>query len=417
MAIAAKMAISATKKNEMVNAVPALVLPGQFPTLEPQVQRHDESDVGDQRQQADPGPVTYRPDPAPEKGTPRPPFDTFWWYDSTPAAGIVFSTGEHIGNLGFRWAVWIVHNAPFGYFMFANNMRSSALLIVLALVGGRAVSAPATYRSPADILAAAPTSHWRKPDPANLLYLELLTGRVIIELAPQFAAEHVANIRLLARGGFWNNSSIYRVQDNFVAQLGDADAEDANKARSLGDAKRHLPAEFHRAAAGLTFDQIPDRDGWAPEVGFVDGFPVARDPKSGKAWVTHCYGTVGAGRDNAEDSSTGAELYVVIGQSPRQLDDNITVVGRVLQGMELLSSLRRGPPPMGFYASPSERAPIRSLKLASDVPPAERTPIEVLKTDTQTFRDVVEARRNRVDAFYKRPAGHIDLCNISVPVR
>ena len=168
---------------------------------------------------------------------------------------------------------------------------------------------------------------------------------------------------------------------------------------------------------GLQFDRLPDSDGWAPEVGFVDGFPVGRDPKSGKIWLAHCYGTVGAGRNDADDSSTGAELYVVIGQSPRQLDDNITVVGRVLQGMELLSTVRRGPAPSGFYVDASLRTPIKSIRLASEVPAAERTPLQVLRTDTQYFRDSVESRRNRVDSFYKRPAGHIDLCNVRATVR
>ena len=189
--------------------------------------------------------------------------------------------------------------------------------------------------------------------------MELATGRVIIELAPAFAPEHVANIRTLAREHFWDGTSIYRVQDNFVVQFGDADGEEPAKAKSLGTAKTQLPAEFHRDAMGLQFDRLPDVDGWAPEVGFVDGFPVGRDPQTGRIWLAHCYGTVGAGRNEPDDSSTGAELYVVIGQSPRQLDDNITVVGRVLQGMELLSTIRRGPPPSGFYARRRSARPSR----------------------------------------------------------
>ena len=258
---------------------------------------------------------------------------------------------------------------------------------------------------------------WRTPDPANLLYMELDGGRVIIELAPLFAPEHAGNIRTLAREHFWDGTSIYRSQDNFVVQFGDPDGEEPAKAKSLGSAKKHLPAEFHRDARGLSFDRLPDSDGWAPEVGFVDGFHVGLDAKAGKAWLAHCYGTVGAGRNNADDSSIGAELYVVIGQSPRQLDDNITVVGRVLRGMELLSTIRRGPPPMGFYENATERTPIRSVRLASEVPEAQRTPLQVRRTDTKAFRDAIESRRNRVDEFYKRPAGHIDLCNVSVGVR
>ena len=278
-------------------------------------------------------------------------------------------------------------------------------------------AAAAPYRSMQQILDASPASDWREPAPENVLYMDLDAGRVVIELAPGFAPQHVANIRTLARAGFWDGTSIYRVQDNFVAQFGDADAEDAAKAKDLGAAERKLPAEFERGIQGLAFDVLPDADGWAPQVGFADGFAAGRDAAAGKAWMAHCYGVVGAGRNLDADSSIGAELYVVIGQSPRQLDRNITQVGRVIQGIELLSALRRGPEPMGFYADPAQRTPIRAVRLASEVPPQERTRLQLLRTDTQTFRDMVEARRNRRDEFYKRPAGHIDLCNVPLPVR
>ncbi len=172
-----------------------------------------------------------------------------------------------------------------------------------------------------------------------------------------------------------------------------------------------------RKSPGLAFTRLPDRDGWAPQVGFIDGFQTGRDPKSGMTWMAHCYGTVGAGRDTAADSSNGTELYVVDGQSPRQLDRNITVVGRVLQGMELLSVLPRGTGPLGVYEKAEQRVPIKSIMLASDLPESQRTPVQVLRTDTPLFASVVEARRNRRDDWYKVPAGHIDLCNVPLPVR
>jgi peptidylprolyl isomerase len=296
-----------------------------------------------------------------------------------------------------------------------QTLLAATLAVVAAL--GFAAAPNATWRSSADILAAAPESAWRTPDPRNLLYMLIGSSVVIIELAPDFAPAHVANIQALAAGHFWDATSIYRSQDNFVVQFGDAEADDPAKAKSLGDAKSKLPAEFHREAKGLAFDRLPDVDGWAPEAGFSGGFAVARDPKANRAWMTHCYGVVGAGRNNEPDSSNGAELYVVIGQAPRQLDDNITVVGRVLQGMEVLSAIRRGPSPAGFYEDPAQRTPIRAIRLASEVPESARIALQVLRTDSQTFRDVVESRRNRVDDFYKRPAGHIDLCNVSVPTR
>src|SRR5690606_23019102 len=169
-----------------------------------------------------------------------------------------------------------------------------------------------------ELLDSSQASDWRTLDPASTLYLELATGRVVIELAPDFAPQHVANIRTLAREGYWNGMSINRSQDNFVVQWGDP-AEEGQPRKPLGDAQAHLPAEFERAAAGLDFNALPDKDGYAPQVGFADGFPAARDLAEGKAWLAHCYGAVGAGRDVAADSSDGTELYVVDGQSPRQL--------------------------------------------------------------------------------------------------
>ena len=293
---------------------------------------------------------------------------------------------------------------------------------VAALIAAPALAAdgatPTKRKSAQEIIDAAPASAWRTLDPANTLYMELPSGRVVIELAPGFAPEHVANIKAMAKGGFWDGLTIYRSQDNFVVQFGDPDGEEAGKAKPYPAGTRtKLPAEFTRDANKLHFDKLPDIDGWAPEVGFIDGMPAARDPKAGKAWMAHCYGILGAGRNSAPDSSIGAELYVVIGQAPRALDHQLTVVGRVVKGMELLSVTPRGPAPMGFYEKPEQRAPITAIKLASEVPEAHRTPLQLLRTDSQAFIDATEARRNRVDDFYTQPAGHIDLCNVSLPVR
>nr|WP_298129273.1 peptidylprolyl isomerase [uncultured Pseudoxanthomonas sp.] len=297
-------------------------------------------------------------------------------------------------------------------------MRRLPLLVacLLALPVAHAAEPPKPLTAQ-EILDASPAADWRTLDPANTLYMDVPGGRVVIELAPAFAPEHVANIRTLAREGFWNGLGIYRSHDNFVVQFGDADAEDAAKAKSLGTAKMKLPAEFARKAAGVNFTRLPDADGWAREVGFVDGFPAARDPKADEAWLAHCYGALGAGRGGPPDSSNGSELYVVTGQSPRQLDRNITLVGRVVKGIELLSAIPRGPEPMGFYEKPEQRTPITAVRLASDVPDAERVPLQVLRTDSKTFAAATEARRNRRDGWYVRPAGHIDLCNVPLPVR
>ncbi len=300
-----------------------------------------------------------------------------------------------------------------------HRLLAAALALAVATPAlAQDAATPPKRKSAKEIIDAAPASAWRDLDPANTLYMELPAGRVVIELAPGFAPEHVANIKALAKGGFWDGLAIYRSQDNFVVQWGDADGDDKAKAKPLtAGARDHLPAEFTRSDKGVRFDRLPDADGWAPEVGFIDGFPAARDPRAGKAWIAHCYGVVGAGRNNAPDSSLGAELYAIIGQAPRALDHQLSVVGRVVKGMELLSVVPRGPDPMGFYEKPEQRVPIVSVKLASDVPVAERTPLQLLRTESQAFRDATEARRNRVDDFYTVPAGHIDLCNVALPVR
>jgi len=296
------------------------------------------------------------------------------------------------------------------------SLRPALLACAVALICLPLAAEPPKYRSAQEIIDAAPADAWRTLDPANTLYLELEGGRVVIELAPQFAPAHASNIQTLARERFWDGLSIYRSQDNFVVQFGDPTAGEA-VAKPQGTAKAKLPAEFARKSEGLKFSALPDKDGWAAQVGFVDGFPAARDPDSGQVWLAHCYGTLGAGRGAEPDSSNGSELYVVTGQSPRQLDRNITSVGRVVSGMELLSVIPRGPQPMGVYEKPELRTPIRAIRLASEVPQAERTPLQLLRTDSPAFAEATEARRNRRDGWYVQPAGHIDLCNVPLPAR
>jgi peptidylprolyl isomerase len=297
-----------------------------------------------------------------------------------------------------------------------HRVIAAAALVAIPLAAvaqGATPGEPPAGRTMAEVLAAAGPADWRPLDAAHTLYLELDAGRVVIELAPRFAPEHAANILRLARQGYYDGLAIVRSQDNFVVQWADPDGK-----RPLGEARATLPPEFTvPLAASLPFTPLPDEDGYAPQVGFSDGFPAARDRQAGQAWLAHCYAMVGAGRGNEVDSGNGAELYVVIGHAPRQLDRNIALVGRVVQGMERLATLPRGTGPQGFYEQPSQHVPIRRMRVAADVPEAERSRLEVLRTDTATFDALVEARRNRRDEWYKRPAGYIDLCNVPLPVR
>lgn len=298
-------------------------------------------------------------------------------------------------------------------------LSAASALSLLALATHHAAAAePAPLPakpSVADIVKDSRPGDWRPLDLQNTLYLDLPAGRVVIEMAPVFAPNHVGNIKALVQEQYFDGLAIIRSQDNWVVQWGDPDEKNP---KPIKNAKRTLPGEFTVPLKNdRQFTRLPDRDGYAPQVGFSNGFYSARDPKSGQAWLAHCYGTVGVGRDNASDSGGGTELYVVIGNAPRHLDRNITVVGRVVAGMPLLSTLPRGAGPMGFYDKPELNVPIKSIRLAADVPAAERSNYEVMRTDSATYRSVVEAQRNRGGPWTKVAAGYIELCNAPLPVR
>ena len=304
---------------------------------------------------------------------------------------------------------------------YRHHLAAALAACLLAMPALAAQDKTIPTPSAAQLLAASKPTEWRTPDPRNLLVMQLPAGRVLIELAPDFAPLHAANIRTLVRQHYFDGLAIVRVQDNFVTQWDDPagdDGGDQAKLRSLGTAHATLAPEFTRPFdAKLPFTRLPDGDMYAPEVGFSEGFPVARNRTAGQEWLTHCYGMVGVGRDNPPDSGNGSALYAVIGQAPRRLDRNLAVVGRVIEGMPLLSGLPRGKGPMGFYVMPAQRTVIESVRLAADLPVAQRPAVQVLRTDSPTFAALIETQRNRHDAFYAVPAGKIDLCSIDVPVR
>jgi len=294
-------------------------------------------------------------------------------------------------------------------------MRPQAVgaALTLALCAGGARPVSAQVPSLGDILAQSPASDWLRLDPEHTLYMELPAGRVIIALSPDFSPQHVANVRALARAGYWDGAAITRVQENYVTQWGRPEGDE----HDLGAAAAEIAApEYDRPVGDLPFTPLPDPDTYAAQTGFTHGFAAGRDGL-GMTWMLHCYGAVGVARGNPPNTGNATGLYVAIGQSPRHLDRNVAMVGRVVQGMELLTSLARGRGALGFYEKPEERTPIRSVRLAADVPPGDRTDLELLRTDSETFRAVVESRRFRREAWFVEPTGRINVCNVPLPVR
>lgn len=279
----------------------------------------------------------------------------------------------------------------------------------LAVMG----AAPAKKMTPTDIAAAAKPSEWKAIPAQDLLVIDLAPARrIVIQLAPQFAPVHVANIRLLAQSGYWQGASVYRVQDNYVAQWGNNESE---KPWPAG-VDPTPPKEYQRKLGGLRVKPLGFPDSYAPAAGFADGWPIAYSPRSGWATLTHCYATVGVGR-GMDDSGSGGELYAIIGHATRHMDRNLAIVGRVVEGIEHLSSLPRGTEALGFYKDKSQYAPIASVRLASDLPPAGRPSFEVMDTNSASFARYVRIRGHRDDDFYRVPASGTDLCNVQVPIR
>lgn len=291
-------------------------------------------------------------------------------------------------------------------------MRSMLVVPLAALI--IAAAPPAKLLTPNDIVAAAPPSAWRTISPDDLLVIDLKSGgRVVVQLAPAFAPIHVANIRELARGQWWNGAAVYRVQDNYVAQWGN---NDSDKALPKGVIAKP-PAEYTRGLKGLAVHPLGFADPYAPAAGYASGWQIAYSPKGNWANLAHCYASVGVGRDLSPDTGTGGELYAVIGHGPRHLDRNIALVGRVVDGIDKLSSLRRGTEALGFYKERSEDTPIARARLASQLDAGERPSFQYMDTGSASFAKYLRLRANRKDQFYIRPAGGVDLCNAPVPVR
>jgi peptidylprolyl isomerase len=281
-----------------------------------------------------------------------------------------------------------------------------------------------TYPAPGEIIAAAKAEEWAALAPADLLVMDLAPDakgkarRVVIQLMPApFAQGWVSNIRKLAAAKWWDGTSVNRVQDNYVVQWGDATEKKAlpETLVKVSEADYVFPKTLSRPRLlDPLFVPPNDISRWTS---FHKGFPVAGvgTPDTERHWPVHCYGMVGVGRNLSPDTGTGAELYTVIGHAPRHLDRNIALVGRVIEGIEHLSSLPRGTGALGFYEKEEERVPIVSVRLGDKV--KDVPAFEYLSTDSTSFAAYADARANRRDPFFNVPASGADICNIPVPVR
>lgn len=333
-------------------------------------------------------------------------------------------------------------------------MRKNILLTPLAaLLAAAPLSAQEEekkeYPSPNAIVDAAPANDWKAIAASDLLVMDLAPDekgearRVIIQLMPApFSQGWIRNIRKLAAAKFWDGTSINRVQDNYVVQWGDAGYDNPESGeteqKALPEGLEVVPESGYSARLDESWikailstvpkhqtgsKNIPDatrkkmevEDDYAFLASHLNGWPTASDARN--MWPIHCYGAVGVGRNLSPDTGTGAELYTVMGHAPRHLDRNIAVVGRIIEGIEHLSSLPRGKGQLGFYADASKRVPIQSIRMGDEMEQLPQPTFEYLDTASEAFAQYADARANRRDPFFITPAGGADICNIPVPVR
>ena len=319
----------------------------------------------------------------------------------------------------------------------------AATAILALATASFAQDAEAPPPSPGEIVDAAPSDAWVAIDPEDLVVMTLpplddgTERKVVMQLiAEPFSQGWVENIRTLARAGYWDGSEILRVQDNYVVQWGQPDPEMGVEPKPVPDGLKVMTEADYTAGSPnwLTGSVVRAKrqpevigdwpapimsDSYADFASFRDGWPIAgiQSMHSAQQWPVHCYGMVGVGRNMSPDTGDGSQLYTVIGHAPRHLDRNIAVVGRIVEGIENLSSLPRGKGALGFYEDPARRVPIVAVRMAADLPAGERPQFEYLSTASESFARYADARANRRDPFFIAPAGGADICNIPVPVR
>lgn len=257
-------------------------------------------------------------------------------------------------------------------------------------------------------------SEWRDVDGDNLVVMDMAHGRVLIELSSQFAPRHAERFRALVRSKFYDGKSFYRVIDGFVAQGGIGEGDD----KKLPDWPA-LKAEFDRnIGIDVDFVALGSPDLFADKVGHVDGFPVGQSRKDKRMWLLHCPGALAMARDNDPDTG-GTEFYIPIGHAPRRLDRNLTVFGRVLDGMQYLQKLNRGDPKVesGVIQDAARRDAIVKVQMAADMAEAERPRVQVMDPTSKAFSEFKEQRRNPAPEFYKKVSPNLDICAFNAPLR
>jgi len=295
-------------------------------------------------------------------------------------------------------------------------------LALSAAFVGNACAAENTDAQAAETLAVAtqavsgfvaPDEAWRTVDPENLLVIDTKYGDIAVELFPELAPKHVAQIKALAKKGFYDNVVFHRVIEGFMNQTGDGTNGDGTGDSTLPN----IEAEFSfRRGTDLPFTMVTAQKVGNGEigVGFYKSLPIASQPtsqamftKDGKveAFGLHCKGVTSMAR-TSDPNSANSQFFLMRAKASH-LDRQYSIWGNTVMGYELLEK-----PKVGVIGEVPGWVPDRmsDVNMAIDMPEEDRPTVQVLRTDHPAFGHWIKTQKKADGTFP-------DVCELSVPTR
>lgn len=283
-------------------------------------------------------------------------------------------------------------------------LLAAAALAALAAAASAAPKKPAA--APAAVAApSAPTAaDWRTPDPNDVLVIDTNKGRIIVEMVPEVAPKHVAQVRALAHRNFYDGLRFFRVIENFMDQTGDP----LNSGEGQSDLP-NIPAEFtFRRGADMPFGLAADQS--VAEIGFVKSLPVmtqsmmlapmTRDQKV-TGWGLYCAGVLGAARGQ-DEGSANSQFFLMRAAYP-SLEKRYTAFGRVIFGQDVVKAIKVGEP----VEAPQDR--MERVRLLADLPEAQRPKVRVIDPKSAWFK-------REIDRVRAAKGADFTACDVAIPV-
>jgi len=274
----------------------------------------------------------------------------------------------------------------------------------LKIVTAAALSLSMVRQSPA-VAQTAPAGDWRTIAPENLLVIDTVHGRILVELEPRMAPQAVNRIRTLADQGFYDGLKFHRVIPNFMAQTGDP--------QGTGQGGSDLPDlvgefEFRR---GRDAGFVPVAQAPQGQAGLIGSVPVTTQPdaqmmvtadfKAG-AQGLFCPGVAGMARGGAPDSAN-SQFFLMTGPKD-DLNGRYTPFGRVVAGMDAVRAIKAGTE--ANNGSVVEPDVMTRTRTAAALPEGERPTVRVA-TGAALQAEIERVRAAR--------GGSFNVCDVQPP--